>query len=359
MMPDTSQLAIFEPIRLRNMTIRNRIVRSATNTAMGNLDGSFSRMEYEIFDELSRNEVGLIITGHTYVCPQGQAKPNQTSLCNPEFLSRMRKVTERVHKNGGKIVAQLSHAGAGALVPADPAAPSRMLTGSGKIAHAMTVAEIDETVKAFARAAKLAKDSGFDGVQVHVAHGFLLCEYVSYGYNRRTDEYGGSAENRIRIVRHIIEEIKRTCGQDYPVLVKINTNSYYQNRDYQEDMRYFMKVFEELQVDAVELSGYNFSSFSAREHCYYLKEAAKLRKQFDVPVILVGGIRNLEDMKAVLEAGVDMAAMARPFIAEPDIINRLLSGQEGSRCISCNNCHGLYLTEGRRCVLHPYPEKGM
>lgn len=347
----------FQPIQLKRMSVRNRIVRSATNTAMGNLDGSFSQMECEMFEELSRHEVGLIITGHTYVCLQGQAKPNQTAMCKPEHLPQMRIITEKVHNNGAKIVAQLSHAGGGALVPEEPVAPSHMLTGSGRIAHAMTIQEITDVIQDFGKAAYIAKQAGFDAVQVHAAHGFLLCEYVSYGYNNRQDEYGGTAENRIRIVRHIIEEIKQRCGEEYPVFVKINSNSYYQNMNYWNDMHYFMRVFEELGVEAVELSGYDFSAFSKEQHCYYIKEAAELRGKYDVPVILVGGIRNLDDMEIVLKSGIDMVSMSRPFIAEPDLITRLKEGQIESKCISCNNCHGLYLTEGRRCILHPYSVK--
>lgn len=344
-------------MQLPHLSLRNRIVRSATNTAMGNLDGSFSQLEFDMFDELSRNHVGLIITGHTYVCLQGQAKPNQTAMCKPEHLDVMRRVTDNVHRNGAKIVAQLSHAGAGALVPEEPAAPSVMLTGSGRIAHEMTIQEIDETVIAFGAAAHLAQDAGFDGVQVHAAHGFLLCEYVSYGYNNRHDEYGGKAENRIRIVRRIIEEIHCTCGKDYPIFVKINCNSYLHDQTYWDDMQYFMHVFQELQVEAVELSGYDFSAFSENDHCYYLQHAASLREQYRIPIILVGGIRSFNDMETVLSAGIDMVSMARPFISEPDFIPKLLTGQKKSNCISCNNCHGMYLSEGRRCVLHPYPEK--
>ncbi|MCI8327782.1 MAG: NADH:flavin oxidoreductase [Lachnospiraceae bacterium] len=347
----------FQPVRLKRMFVRNRIVRSATNTAMGNLDGSFSQMEYQMFDELSKNEVGLLITGHTYVSLQGQAKPNQTSMCEPKHLSKMQKITKRVHGNGAKIVAQLSHAGAGALVPREPAAPSQIFLGNGRVAHAMTLQEIDDTVRDFGMAAYLAQQAGFDAVQVHVAHGFLLCEYVSYGYNRRQDEYGGTARNRIRIVRRIVEEIKQTCGEDYPVLIKINSNSYEQNQDYWKDLHCFMEILEELEVEAVELSGYDFSTFSKEEHCYYLREATKLRKKYDVPMILVGGIRNLDDMEKVLESGIDMVSMSRPFIAEPDLLTRLKEGQPESRCVSCNQCHGLYLREGRRCILHPYSEK--
>ena len=348
----TDYKKMFEPMKLKHMTIKNRIVRSATNSAMSNTDGSFSSLDADMFEELAVNQVGMMITGHTYVSPQGQAKPNQPSMCKEKWIPAMKDMTDRVHSHGAKIVAQISHAGAGALVTDQPAAPSRMFAGGGRIAHAMTHEEIKDTVRAFGQSAMIAKQSGFDGVQVHVAHGFLLCEFVSYGYNQRTDEYGGSADNRIRIVREIIEEIKKTCGEEYPVFVKINSNSYYEEEAYWQDMFRFVDILEAAGAEALELSGYDFSSFPASVHCFYLDRAAALKKYSNLPLILVGGIRNLEDMEKVLEAGVDMVSMARPFICEPDLIPRLMGGQENSSCINCNNCHGLFLREGRRCIMH-------
>ncbi|SCP98420.1 oxidoreductase [Anaerobium acetethylicum] len=342
---------VFTPITLKNITFKNRIVRSATNTAMGNIDGSISDKEMIMYEKLARNQIGLIITGHCYVNPIGQTKPQQTSMYHDKHIKRLTELTELVHNNGSKIFAQISHGGANVHVPDFPVAPSKMVTPGGKIAEELSLSDIDAVVNDFVDAALRAKKSGFDGIQIHMAHGFLLCQFVSYGTNNRTDNYGGSAENRLRIVVRIINGIKKSCGIDYPVIVKVNSNSYLNNKSYVEDMDYFMSKFLELGVDAVEVSGFDFASRSKEEHNYFLEAVKKLKSKTMIPIILVGGIRNLADMEYVIDEGMDMVSMGRPFIAEPDLITRLIHGQKTSKCISCSHCFGLFLREKRRCIL--------
>ena len=342
-----------QPVTLKNISFKNRIVRSATNTAMGNEDGSISDNEMLMYEKLSKNNIGLIITGHCYVNPQGQTKLQQTSMYHLKNMNRLLELTEIVHKNGSKIFAQLSHGGANVIVPKNPVAPSEIPTPLRRIAKALELSEIDRIVEDFAKAAVLAKKSGFDGVQIHAAHGFLLCQFLSFGTNFREDGYGGSAENRVRIVTRIIKRIKNICGSRYPVFVKLNSNCAVHDRDYKENLLVYFESIQKAGADAIELSGYDFAMRRADEHCYFLKEAEMLKKRFSIPVILVGGIRDFTDMERALSAGINMVSMARPFIAEPDLITRLLEGEKRSKCTSCSQCFGLYLKSGRRCILNP------
>ncbi|MGN1030237.1 MAG: tRNA-dihydrouridine synthase, partial [Butyricicoccaceae bacterium] len=204
----------------------------------------------------------------------------------------------------------------------------------------------------FIRAAVRAKQADFDGVEVHCAHGYLLSSMISPVYNHRTDEYGGSAENRFRLAEEIILGIREACGTDYPIFIKINSNVEENDEAYEADLLAILRRCEQLGVVAAELSGFNFRAFDQNTRTYYLERAARMQPQCSLPIILVGGIKSLEDMDRALDAGMSMISIARGLLCEPDLILRLKAGQERAKCINCNRCSNLWKENGKRCVFH-------
>lgn len=342
---------IFETTQLGSFTVKNKIVRSATYSYLKNESGYISDDEIKMYEELAENDIGLIITGQFYVSPDGIFEIDGPSALDDKYLLKMRELVKAVHSHGSKIVPQISHAGAKSNAAECPVSPSPVELADGKITKVLSIDEITQIKEDFISAAYRVKQAGFDGVQIHGAHGYLLSEFISPITNNRSDQYGGSIANRFRIIREIIEGIKMKCGDDFPVFVKINSNSE-NDEAYENELFYMLGEFKKLGVTAVELSGYDWRLRSIKEHHYYIERAAKMREAIGIPIILVGGIRNLADMETVLDSGIDMVSLSRPLISEPDLITRLKNGQDSAKCISCNKCFGLPQKDGRRCILH-------
>lgn len=340
-------MEIFNEISLKNMKLKNKIVRSATHSMLGNLDGSISDEELSMFQELAANHVGLIIAGQFFVSKKGIAAPGSNELTDELHVEKAKKIMERVKKYGTKVIAQINHAGAKAFGE-EKISPSPIDMGTGKLSKEMTKEEIERVIKEFINAACLAKKSNFDGVQVHCAHDYLLCEFITSAFNKRVDEYGGDFDGRFLIVKMIIEGIKEKCGNDFPVFVKVNSSSAEENEQYINDMKKMMKELRNLEVEAVEFSGTNYKYMKYSDHNYFLENAIDIRGDVDIPIMVVGGIRNFNDMEKVFKRGANMVSMCRPFICEPDLITKLRNGQENAKCVSCNKC---FVAGKKRCIL--------
>jgi len=353
----------FQPLSLGSMVIKNRFVRSATNDYMGNLDGTISDLEIKLYRTLAVNDVGLIITAHSYVqYPLGEASTGQNAIYNDKFIEGYRRVADTVHQHGSKLVMQISHAGrqvkalAEGLVPVAPSAVTESSTGITP--RALTDEEIWELIDCYAAAMLRAKKAGCDGVQVHIAHGYLLSEFISPYTNKREDRWGGSIENRTRIIKEIIIRGKKLTGEDFPVLVKLNTTDGFEEAGYLtlEDAIYTAKLLYRLGVAAIEVSGgireskKGFSRpgiITPEQEAYFSTAAKAIKDAVACPVILVGGLRSQAVMESVIDKGIaDMVALCRPFIKEPDLVKRFLNGQAKVTCVSCNNCRS---PKGIRC----------
>ncbi|AKB36014.1 2,4-dienoyl-CoA reductase [NADPH] [Methanosarcina siciliae C2J] len=351
---------IFDPITVCNLELQNRFVRSATHEFMAENDGTPTSRLGDLYEELAINEVGLIITGYSYVLPGGQSDNLQQGIYDDRFIEPYRKITERVHKYRSKIVLQIVHGGRQADISDEypvPVAPSVVKDGhSSVIPREMTEQEILEMVEAFTRAAVRAKAAGFDGVQLHCAHGFLLSNFISPYTNRRTDRWGGSIENRARIVMEIIKRIKEEAGDEFPILVKMNATDGFLpgsskaglGLDAPECVE-IAKIFERTGVCAIEVSGgigeaggvtIKTAINSPAKEAYFKNYSKMIKSAVNVPVILVGGIRSLSIMQCLLENGcADLISMSRTFISEPDFIPKLRSETvKKARCVSCNLC---------------------
>lgn len=354
---------LFDEIEINGMRLRNRTVRSATWTGMAAQDGRCTAKLIKAMYELARGEVGLIITGFAYVMQNGQALPGQLGIHTDAVVPELEKFTKRVHSADGKIAMQIVHAGVQTVMPetkgspvwGPSAVPDKVF---GKTPKAMTQQEIKETIQAFARAAARAKRAGFDAVQLHGAHGYLLSQFLSPFRNKRTDKYGGPIENRARFLFEVLSAVRKGVGRDFPVLIKLNTKDFVRGGLSDRDALFVAKRLDELGIDAIEMSGGIPAAGilgparpkirTAGDEAYFLGLAMKIRKKVSVPVILVGGIRSLNVADEIVKSGAaDLVSMARPLIREPYLVRRWKEGDHRkARCISCNGCFQAGMSKG-------------
>lgn len=360
---------LFDEIKINNMTLKNRTVRSATCTGLAQPDGRCSIRLIELSEELARGEVGLIITGFAYVMPNGQTLKRQLGIHDDAMIPNLLELTERVHAANGKIAMQIVHAGVQTVVRPRKNRPiwgpsavhDKMF---GKTPKAMTQCEIKETVQAFARAADRVKKAGFDAVQLHAAHGYLVSQFLSPLKNKRTDKYGGPIENRARFLFEIYRAVRKTVGGDFPVLVKLNAKDFVRGGFSERDTLFVAKKLDEMGTDAIEISGGVPAAGDlgparpkirrATEEAYFLPISKKIKKQVSVPIILVGGIRSLKAVNDILKTGAaDLVSMSRPLIREPNLVRRWKEeDRKKAKCISCNQCFGAARSpEGLYCVV--------
>jgi 2,4-dienoyl-CoA reductase-like NADH-dependent reductase (Old Yellow Enzyme family) len=357
---------LFESSTINGMTLANRFVRSATWEGMATEDGRVTPKLIDTMTALADGGVGLIISGHAYVTPVGQASPWQMGIYDDSLTVDLRSMTDAVHQAGGRIMAQLAHAGHFALKKAIGTAPvvASNFDGLARTPRTeLSEADIRNLESGYVAAARRAQAAGFDGIQLHSAHGYLLSQFLSPWFNRRTDNYGGSLDNRVRIHVETIRAIRQAVGADYPVLVKMNCEDFSDGGLTVEESIAAAGQMVAAGLDAIELSGGLLTggklspsrfNINTEEKEAYFKEAARAFKTaLDVPLILVGGIRSPEVAERLLDQGTaDYLSMSRPLICEPNLIRRWKSGDRTrARCLSDNLCFGPGMTgKGIYCV---------
>jgi 2,4-dienoyl-CoA reductase-like NADH-dependent reductase (Old Yellow Enzyme family) len=346
--------ALFEKSRIRNLILENRFIRSATWEGMAARDGASTPELLDLMKTLALGGVGLIISSHAYVSLEGQAGRGQLGIYSDRLLPGLGDMVKAVHDAGGKIMAQLAHAGCQArpeLTGLAPIGPSSLETLWRGPCTAMDEKEIRGIIDAFIKAAVRARTAGFDGVQIHAAHGYLLSQFLSPRFNERSDAYGGNQENRSRLVLEIIQGIRGETGPDYPVCIKINSEDFLEGGMTIDQMIHTVLLLEEAGLDAVELSGgtpFSGDLFPLRKEkthtggheAFYLDAAEKYKTRCTVPLMLVGGIRSLETARDLVQSGtVDYISICRPLIREPDLIARWRKGDtRPSECLRDNAC---------------------
>jgi 2,4-dienoyl-CoA reductase-like NADH-dependent reductase (Old Yellow Enzyme family) len=346
---------LYEQTVINGMTLANRFVRSATWEGLATTEGFATEGLANLLVDLAQGSVGLIITGHAYVSPEGQAAPNQLGNHTDAHVSSLKEMVGKIHDAGGKIAVQVSHGGRYALKLANGVrlGPST-LESKGKIqCKEMTVGEIHRITAQFAEAGRRARAAEFDAIQIHAAHGYLLSEFLSPFFNNRNDTYGGPIRNRARFLLEVVDAVRREVGSAFPVFVKLNSQEFLEGGYTVEDMLEVASLLEKAGVDAIEMSGGNHVAgifgefFPARmrkpkgeEVPYYLSEARLYKDRIHLPLMLVGGIRSYEWARRILSEGyADYISLSRPLIREPGLINRWKSGDTaGSACISDNGC---------------------
>ena len=366
---------LFEQTSINSLTLKNRFVRSATWEGMATDEGACTPRLIDLMTQLADGEAGLIITGHVYVGREGQAGPKQMGIYDDNLLPGMERMASAVHARNGRIIVQLAHAGCQAATQLSglPAVGPSVLGGQeAPVCREMSADEITEVIAAFAAGALRAKKAGFDGVQIHAAHGYLLTQFLSPYFNKRQDAYGGSIENRARIVLEVLRSIRQATGKTFPILIKMNSEDFLEGGFSRQDMLDVSQMLESEGIDAIELSGGTGLSGkyvpvrtgkfdTADRQVFYRQAAQDYKAHIKTPLMLVGGIRSLAVAEQLVEASqTDYIAMCRPLIREPNLIKRWQSGDTTqAACQSDNLCFTPALEgQGIYCVLEEREKKG-
>lgn len=355
---------------INGMVLPNRFIRSATWEGMATDEGAVTPRLIDTMIALARGGVGLIVSSHSYVLPEGKATPWQVGIYSDELMPGLEKMAAAVHGAGGRMVVQLAHAGFFTNEKMAGQAP-RVVSDFPELGDAprreLTAEEIEGLPVAFAEAARRAKAAGYDGVELHAAHGYLLSQFLSPIFNRRQDEYGGDIQGRSRFPVRVVRAVREMVGPDFPVLIKMNGRDYAENGLSLDDAVQAAGRLVEAGIDAIELSGGLLNGGkmspsrpgidSAEKEAYFREDARAFKKETQVPLILVGGLRSIEVAEALLEDNLaDYISMSRPLIREPGLINRWKNGDlSPAKCKSDNLCFkpgregkGIYcLTEER------------
>lgn len=354
--------SIFDVTSINGMELKNRLIRSATWEGMCDPEGRPTEKLESLYQSLALGGIGLIVSGYTFVRPEGRQLPSKMGMDNDDIAESHQKLTRIVHQAGGKIAVQLVHAGGQTNTTTagrQPLAPSSIQVEQFPEQPAeLTKTEINEIVAAFGASAKRAKAWGYDGVQLHGAHGYLINQFLSPLTNQRSDEYGGSFENRTRFLMDVYQEVRAQVGPDYPIMIKLNTSDNLVGGFELTDGIRTAELLSHAGIDAIEVSAGTPASGAKspvrdkinkpEKEAYNLKMAKQVKEVVQCPVMVVGGMRSFEIVdRTVQQDGIDYISMARPFIREPDLPNRWLNGDHSkATCISCNGCFGPGLKEG-------------
>ncbi len=353
---------LFEAVELQGMKLRNRLVRSATWEGMCAPDGRPTPKLTDCYATLARGGVGLIITGYAYVSPEGKQLPGKMGIHDEAHGTAFEQLTAAVHDNGGAVAIQLVHAGGQAnaeIAGRQPVAPSAVETAQFPIQPArLDIDQIDTLIAKFGEAARRARQWGFDGIQLHGAHGYLINQFLSPLTNRREDRYGGGIENRSRFLEEVYAAIRKNVGNDFPVMIKLNAADNLDGGLEIEDAVHVARMLDSSGIDAIEVSAGTPASGklgpardkidAPEKEAYNLQLARQIKAAVNCPVMVVGGFRSFDVANAaVSEHGMDFVALSRPLIREPELPARWQDGRnEPATCISCNRCFIPGMKEG-------------
>lgn len=361
-------MALLEPGSIGAVRTRNRIVRSATSESMANDDGTVGEEYRRLHSALAEGGVGLIFTGHCYVHENGKYSGLQTGMHDDRVIPGMRSVTQAAHAHGTPIFAQLNHAGSQSRVGVQRRIAPSVISNpqTGKVPELATEHDIEGVIEAFANAANRAARAGFDGVHIHAGHGYLLSEFLSPHTNRRTDRWGGTLENRQRLLLSIVRTMRTRVDDAFPITVKLGMRDFIPGGLVLEDAVVTARLLQDSGVQAIEVSAgltspkiesvVQYAGLTRARalqdklfhrvlaapvgQAYFREIAAGLKRALAIPVILVGGVRSVELMDEIVGTGqADFISLARPLIREPHLVNDIIQGRRGRvDCTSCNIC---------------------
>lgn len=332
-------------------------MRSATYYGLADEDGFIGEKSVRLMKQLAANDVGLIVTGYAYVQKNGQCFIDMNGIQDDDHIPGYKEMTEAVHDVDGKIVMQIVHGGTGATTVAQTngdlvavSVPEELSDQRTKPRH-LTDEDIETIIDAFGQAAGRVQEAGFDGVQIHGAHGYLVTQFLSPQSNRRTDKWGGSLENRMRFAVGVTRAMRSRVDDDFPIMIKLGCRDYSENPDRLtiEEGVEVVKTLEAEGLCHIEIShgmtdrAYRKMSTgitTTDREAYMLDDARTIRKATGMPLGLVGGMRSPSPMEDILHAGlVDTLSLCRPLIREPDLIKKWKEGStESAACISCGGC---------------------
>lgn len=339
---------IFESCRIGKLELKNRVVRSATWDASADDAGAVTDNSVDMYRALGQGGVGLIVSGYAFVSALGQANHGQYGVHTDAMVPGLRRMVAAAHQGGAKIALQIVHAGINSPYLYRKGVTILAVSPMQEIERPhreMTDEEIEAIITDFASGAVRAREAGFDAVQLHGAHGYLMSQFLSPLNNHRADRWGGSAGNRRRFHLEVVRRVRQAIGADFPLMIKLGIQDDKEGGlPFREGLETAQQVIE-LGIEAIEVSaGIGMSVQVVKdggpERAFFRERATAVKREVKVPVIAVGGIRSMQTAENILESGdADLVSMCRPFIREPGLVARWQRGDEGpARCISCNKC---------------------
>ena len=361
---------LFSPLKINNCKIPNRLVVTAMVTNYCNEDGTASNRYIAYHEAKAKGGWGLIITEDYAVNQHAMGYKNIAGLWDDKQIESHKQLTETIHQYDSKVFCQIYHAGRqsshlvnGGVQPAAPSAiPCPWLR---EIPHELTIFEIEQIVRDFGACALRAQSAGFDGIEIHAGHGYLIAEFMSTYANKRTDKYGGCLDNRLRFLKEIYESVRSNVGDDFPVIIRFSADEAVQGGRDISETRVIAKLFEEWGIDALHVStgvygDHNKGIVSPMyvPHAWTVDLAAEVKKIVNIPVITVNRINDPRMAESILEMGkADFIGMGRGSLADPELPNKAKAGDLTSirYCIGClQGCTGaLYLGDAINCLVNP------
>jgi len=339
---------LWEPCRIGRMELKNRIVMPPMVTRYASDDGFVTERTKNYYEARARGGPGLVIVEATYVHRQGWAFYNQIGISEDKFIPKLKELTDVVHQHGARIGIQLHHGGrqaTEALSGLQPVAPSPLPMAGGEMPRELTVEEIAETVAYFAEAAVRAKKAGFDGVELHAAHGYLIDQFLSPISNKRTDEYGGDVHRRARFLLETIAAVKEAAGDDYPVWCRMDGREYGSEGITLEDAQETARLAQDAGLVAIHVTAWGPATPINRTTPTFvsaiLEELAEgIKKAVSIPVIAVGRLTPEDGERLLKEGKADLIAIGKAMLADPEWANKVASGRvdDINPCIICNEC---------------------
>jgi 2,4-dienoyl-CoA reductase-like NADH-dependent reductase (Old Yellow Enzyme family) len=361
--------SVFDSNRLAGLDLGNRLVRSATWEGLSDAFGGVTDPMVDIYRDLAVGGVGLIISSYIAVRNDGRQHITQLAADRDDSVAGLARLADVVHEHGGKLVGQIVHCGGqsepdanqgrAALAPSAIASP-----GYRQVPGELSRDDIADIIASFAASAARLARAGFDGVQLHGAHGYLLAQFLSPLRNRRDDEYGGDLVGRSRFALEVLAAVRAAVGADFPIMIKLNGCDFVDGSTTEEDSSYLAARLAAAGIAAIEVSGGTPGSgklgpvrnkiLTSADEAYFRPQARALRIAApDVPLMLVGGLRSLSTMEEILAAGdADYLSLCRPLIRDPNLPKRWQAGEVSrAACISCNGCYRpARKGEGIRCM---------
>lgn len=359
---------LFDSTEIGEMKLKNRLWRSATWENMADEKGHLTERLKKIYFDLARGGVGTIITGYAFVTENEQPNPGMMGIYDDSFIDEYAEFVKEVKDHGANIVMQIVYGGSATSFDLG----ERLIWGPSAVSHPaygvvpveMSKEDIAGLIDAFAKGAGRCKKAGFDGVQLHAAHTYLLSQFLTPYFNRREDEYGGPIENRARIIFEVLAAVRAEVGPDYPVFIKMHcSDEWEENGLSPEESLFVAKELEKMGVTGIEFSGGNLDLenfpnmgpartkiLKEEKQSYFVSYTAKIAEELTIPVISVGGHRTPDILESALNSSdIDYFSFSRPLLSEPDLINRWQSGdREKPRCVACNKC---WDQDGNICIL--------
>ena len=360
---------IFSPLSGKNMTIKNRIVMMPMGTNYGEQNGEMSFLHINYYEQRAKGGTGLIIVENASIdSPQGSNGTTQLRIDHDNYLPRLFKFCENIHRYGTKIAIQINHAGASAIssrINMQPVSASDVPSKEGgEIPRPLSREEILHIVKKYGEAAKRAQTAGFDAVEIHAGHSYLISQFLSPITNKRTDEFGGSVENRTRFCRMVIDEVRKQVGPFFPIMLRLSADELMEGGNTLDDTLEYLDYLQE-EVDIFDVSCGLNGSIQYQIDANYLPDgwrsymAKAVKEKFNKPCISMGNIRDPKVAERILADGdADLIGMGRGLIADPAWVNKVATGHECDlrKCISCNvGCAGNRIGVNRpiRCTVNP------